>query len=285
MHFLTLFILIFVTTTTFAAAEKPRKVPKGPNLKSEHVLVLDEEGKTIISKNAHKRTAIASITKLMTAMVVLDAKQNMNQILTISKADRDRLKLTGSRLNYGAKLKRKTMLKLALSASENRAAHVLSRYFPGGKKAFVRAMNAKAKSLGMSNTRFRDPTGLSPGNVSTAHDLAIMVDAAYQYPFIRKASTTQKTFVRPFKNRAMMEYWTTNRFLQKKSWKWRIYLTKTGYIKEAGRCLVMRARTANKTMTIVLLNSFGKLTPYGDSNRIRKWLGGSDYQKQMAWSH
>ena len=280
MPHLLLILLVFFTAPSLAATEKSQ-----PNLKAKHVLVLDDKGNVLVSKKADSPTPIASITKLMTAMVVLDAKQNMRQKLTITKADRDTLKLTGSRLKYGAKLTRKEMLRIALSASENRAAHALSRYYPGGKRAFIKAMNAKAKALGMSKTRFRDPTGLNPGNISTARDLAVLVNAAMEYRFIRKASTTKKTFVRPFKNKKTMEYWITNRFLRSTNWKWRIYLSKTGYIKEAGRCLVMRANTAGKTMTIVLLNSFGKLTPYGDSNRIRKWLGGGDRAPQVAWTH
>ncbi len=244
----------------------------GPALKSRHVLVLDEKGEVIVSKKADSTTPIASITKLMTAMVVLDAKQNMKQSLTITKRDRDTLKKSGSRLRFGAKLTRKEMLRLALSASENRAAHALARYYPGGEKSFVQAMNKKAKSLGMKKTRFRGPTGLNPGNISTARDLAVMVKAAMKYPFIRKASTTKKVVVRPFRKGKRMEFKITNRLLRDKNSNWDIHLSKTGYIKESGRCLVMNAETAGKTMTIVLLNARYKLTPYKDSNRIRKWL-------------
>jgi len=254
----------------------------GPLLKSRHVLVLDEKGAVIVSKKASSTTPIASITKLMTAMVVLDAKQNMKQVLTITKKDRDTIKKTGSRLRFGAKLTRKEMLRLALSASENRAAHALSRYYPGGEKGFVLAMNKKAKTLGMKKTRFRGPAGLNPGNISTARDLSIMVKAAMKYSFIRKASTTKKVVVRPFKKGKRMEFNITNRLLRSNDSNWDIYLSKTGYINESGRCLVMRAKTADKTMTIVLLNAQGKLTPYGDSNRIRKWLLGNN-QEHLAW--
>ncbi len=272
---LTLFVFLFVPLHANAGS--------GPVLKSRHVLVLDEKGKVIVSKKANSKSPIASITKLMTAMVVLDAKQSMKQTLTITKADRDTLKKTGSRLKYGAKLTRQDMLRLALSASENRAAHALARYFPGGEKGFVRAMNRKAKALGMKKTRFRGPTGLNPGNISTASDLAIMVDAAMKYSFIRKASTTKKIFVRPFRKGKRMEYKVTNRLLRKDNYNWDIRLSKTGYIKESGRCLVMHAKTAGKTMTIVLLNAQGKLTPYGDSNRIRKWLLRNNTNR-VAWT-
>jgi D-alanyl-D-alanine endopeptidase (penicillin-binding protein 7) len=175
------------------------------------------------------------------------------------------------------------MLIIALSASENRAAHVLARYYPGGERAFVSGMNAKAQLLGMSSTRFHDPTGLNPDNISTARDLAIMIDAAMNYPLIRKASTTKQIKVRPFRKSKAMEYKVTNRLLRNNNHNWTIYLSKTGYTNEAGRCLVMRAKTAGKTITIILLNAFGKLTPYGDSNRIRKWL--LQNNTKLAWLH
>ena len=266
MPYFLLFLLFFLVSPSHPLAAN------GPTLKARHVLVLDEKGEILFSKKADSPTPIASITKLMTAMVVLDGKQNLKKVLTITGADRDKLKNTGSRLKNGAKLTREQMLKIALLASENRAAHALARYYPGGEKAFINAMNAKAQLLGMSNTRFRDPTGLNPGNISTARDLAVMIDAAMNYPLIRKASTTKQINVRPFRKRKAMEYKVTNRLLRNNNYNWTIYLSKTGYINEAGRCLVMRAKTAGKTVTIVLLNAFGKLTPYGDSNRIRKWL-------------
>ena len=260
------FLLIFLVAPSHLLAANI------PALKARHVLVLDENGQTLFSKKADSPTPIASITKLMMAMVVLDAKQNLNKVLTITKADRDKLKNTGSRLKYGARLTREQMLNIALSASENRAAHVLARYYPGGESAFIKAMNAKAQLLGMNSTHFRDPTGLNPGNISTARDLAVMIDAAMNYPLIRKASTTKQINVSPFGKGKSMKYKVTNRLLRNNNFNWTIYLSKTGYINEAGRCLVMRAKTAGKTVTIVLLNAFGKLTPYGDSNRIRKWL-------------
>ena len=276
---LVLLIATLASDLSFAAAKQSQ-----PALKSHHVLVLDEQGKVLVSKNTEKPTPIASITKLMTAMVVLDSALPLDNMLTITKADRDMIKKTGSRLKYGSKLSRREMLKLALSASENRAAHALSRHFPGGEKAFIRAMNRKAKELDMQQTHFKDATGLNPGNVSTASDLAKMVRAALKYPFIKRASTTKQVNVRPFTKSKAMTFNITNRLLRSNNPNWRIHLTKTGYIKEAGRCLVMRADTAGKQLTIVLLNSFGKLTPYGDSNRIRKWLM-RQYGNRVAWSH
>ena len=266
MPYFLLFLLIFLVAPSHLLAAD------GPALRARHALVLDEKGETLYSKKADSPTPIASITKLMMAMVVLDGKQNLKTVLTITKADYDKLKNTGSRLRNGARLTREQMLRIALSASENRAAHVLARYYPGGEKAFINAMNAKAQLLGMRSTRFQDPTGLNPGNISTARDLAVMIDAAMNYPLIRKASTTKQIKVRPFRKANAMEYKVTNRLLRNNNYHWTIYLSKTGYINEAGRCLVMRAKTAGRTVTIVLLNAYGKLTPYGDSNRIRKWL-------------
>jgi D-alanyl-D-alanine endopeptidase (penicillin-binding protein 7) len=245
----------------------------GPEIHSRHALVLDEDGRVLYTKNAGNRTAIASITKLMTAMVVLDAKQSMKATIKITKADRDDLKNTHSRLAYGAKLSRREMLTIALSSSENRAAHALARYYPGGEAAFIRAMNAKAQLLGMHNTQFRDPTGLNPGNVSTARDLARLVHAALKYPFIRKASTKKQTQVHPFKGKTL-HYRVTNRLIRNEDTNWRVLVSKTGYIREAGRCLVMRAKTGGKLLTIILLKGEGRATPYGDAQRIREWLLG-----------
>jgi D-alanyl-D-alanine endopeptidase (penicillin-binding protein 7) len=255
----------------------------GPGLQSAHVLVMNTQGKVLVSKQADTPTPIASITKLMTAMVVLDGGQDLDQILQITQADRDTLKNTSSRLSFGARLSRGKLLTIALSSSENRAAHALARHYPGGVKGFVQAMNRKAKALGMTQTDFADPTGLSPRNLSTATDLAKLVRAALAYPAIGQASTSKLNRVYPFKNRAPLEYRVTNRFLRNDSDEWHIRLSKTGYIREAGRCLVMQARTAGQDLTIILLNAQGKLTPYGDANRIRKWLveGGS----KLAWQH
>jgi D-alanyl-D-alanine endopeptidase (penicillin-binding protein 7) len=158
-------------------------------------------------------------------------------------------------------------------ASENRAASALGRTYPGGTAAFVEAMNRKARVLGMSNSRFVDPAGLDAANVASARDLAIMVQAARSYPLIRAATTTQQLAVHPFKGRGELRYTNTNRLLKNQSWE--IGLSKTGYINEAGRCLVMQTEIAERPVVIVLLNSFGKLTPFGDSNRIRKWLESS----------
>ena len=241
-----------------------------PNLKSASAIVLDGSGNIIFSKDTDTVRPIASITKLMTAMVTLDAQLDLDEKLTITKADRDLIRLTGSRLDAGAQLTRRELLQLALMSSENRAATALGRTYPGGMTEFVAQMNQKAKSLGMNNSRFADPAGLRTENLSTARDLAIMLAAAKDYPLITQATTTLRDEVRPYSRRGPLNYVNTNRLL--KNEKWDIELSKTGYINEAGRCLVMQANIEGEPVSIVLLNSFGKLTPFGDSNRLRQWM-------------
>jgi D-alanyl-D-alanine endopeptidase (penicillin-binding protein 7) len=255
-----------------AAAGNPWKSlnPKKLQLRSAAALVMDETGRIVYAKQADEARPIASITKLMTAMVLLDSKLPMQEPITIVKDDRDLLQLTGSRLKYGATLTRKQLLQLALMASENRAANALARTYPGGKAAFVKAMNKKARALGMTNSRFADSAGLDPGNVASARDVMKMVSAAQRYPFIRKATTTRVTSVHPYKGRGELRFGNTNPLLKNKTWD--IQLSKTGYLNEAGRCLAMKAEIVDQPVGIVLLNSFGKLTPFGDSNRIRKWI-------------
>ena len=241
-------------------------------LRSAAALVVDNAGNEVYAKQENDPMPIASITKLMTAMVVLDGDLAMQEKITITKADRDLIQLTGSRLEYGARLSREELLKLALMASENRAANALARSWPGGSEVFIAAMNRKAKSLHMQSSRFTDPAGLDAGNVASARDLVKMVHAAMRYPFIRKATTTRSISVRPYKKRGELRYVNTNRLLKNEAWE--IQLSKTGYLNEAGRCLAMQAEIIDRPLTIVLLNSFGKLTPIGDSNRIRKWIEG-----------
>jgi len=244
--------------------------PKNLKLKSAAALVLDQHGEEIYSKQVSEPRPIASITKLMTAMVILDSGLDLQEKVTITKDDRDLIQLTGSRLKYGAALTRKQMLQLALMSSENRAANALARTWPQGKAAFVEAMNNKADALGMQASHFNDPAGLDPGNVASVHDTARMVRAAMSYPLIRNATTTRSARVRPYRDRGELRFNNTNRLLKNKTWN--IQLSKTGYLNESGRCLVMQTEIDNQTLTIVLLNSFGKLTPFGDSNRIRKWI-------------
>ncbi len=240
-----------------------------PELKSSSVLVVDQSGRPLFAKNVDHKVPIASITKLMTAMVVIDAGLPLTEQIVISENDRDLLKGTRSRLHIGTVLTRRELLHLALMASENRAAEALSRVYPGGSKAFVAAMNQKAVELGMWRTRFVDGTGLSSDNVSTAQDLTKMVAAAYHYPLIREFTTDSGTTVQLANGRSM-NYNNSNRLV--KSHDWQIGLSKTGYISEAGRCLVMQAKIAGKPVIIVLLDSWGKLTRIGDANRIKRWM-------------
>jgi D-alanyl-D-alanine endopeptidase (penicillin-binding protein 7) len=241
-----------------------------PNLKSAAALVVDlDDGRTIYGKNAQNRTPIASITKLMTSMVVLDANLPHDETIYIDAADYDSIKHTGSRLGMGTGLPRRDMLRLALMSSENRAAASLSRTYPGGTAAFVAAMNRKATELGMSSTHFVDPTGLSSENVSTAEDLVKMVKGAYEYPLIREFTTTSTHEVETAAGRSL-QFRNSNGLVRSSTWD--IGLSKTGYISEAGRCLVMQAKIAARPVIIVLLDSWGKQTRIGDANRIKKWL-------------
>jgi D-alanyl-D-alanine endopeptidase (penicillin-binding protein 7) len=240
-------------------------------LASSKALIINQNtGEVIYAKNTNLLTPIASITKLMTAMVMLDAKLSLDDEIYVSDEDVDYLKGTGSRLSVGSKLSRSDMLQLALMASENRAASALAHNYPGGKYAFVKAMNYKAQELGLKNTHFADPTGLDSGNVSTAEDLAKMVQAAYQYAEIRLASTSPSHDVYVEGREYSVGFVNTNGLVR--GGEWQIGLSKTGFINEAGRCLVMQAIIAGEPMIVVLLDSNGKLSRIGDANRIRKWM-------------
>lgn len=243
---------------------------KNLNLKSSSVLVVgQEDGSTLYAKNARAVVPIASITKLMTAMVVLDARLASSERITISTADIDDIKGTRSRLKIGTTLTRDDLLRLALMASENRAAAALSRAYPGGTRAFVAAMNQKAIELGMWHTRFIDATGLSSDNVSTARDLAKMVSAAYRYSQVREY-TTDTAYAVKLVNGRIVQYRNSNGLVKNPSW--HIGLSKTGYISEAGRCLVMQTVIASTPVVIVLLDSWGRYSRIGDANRIKKWI-------------
>ncbi|HET9763345.1 MAG TPA: D-alanyl-D-alanine endopeptidase, partial [Casimicrobiaceae bacterium] len=240
-------------------------------LASSNVLVLDaKDGEPIYAKGADEVTPIASVTKLMTAMVVLDAGQSLDERIGVGVGDLDLLKGTHSRLALGSELTRGEMLHVALMASENRAASSLCRHYPGGMEACVAAMNRKAQSLGMTHTHFSDPTGLTSENVSTAGDLALMVRAAATYPLIREATTTSSRYVEVQPTGRILGYNNTNSLVR--SNRWDILLSKTGFIREAGKCLVMLANIASREVVIVLLDSYGKLTRIGDANRIKHWL-------------
>lgn len=240
-------------------------------LASANAIVLDaDDGHAIYAKAADEPTPIASLTKLMTAMVVLDAQLPGDEQIEVDMDDFDFLKGSHSRLRMGTTLTRDEMLRLALMASENRAASALARHYPGGTTAFVAAMNFKAASLGMSRTHYEDATGLSPRNVSTANDLAKLVRAAADYPLIRDYSTTPAHYVEVQPSGHTIGFNNSNALV--KNGAWDIQLQKTGYIREAGRCMVMLATIASRPIVIVLLDSMGKLTRLGDAQRVKYWL-------------
>jgi D-alanyl-D-alanine endopeptidase (penicillin-binding protein 7) len=238
-------------------------------LRSASALVLDQRtGQALVEKQAEAVMPIASITKLMTAMVVLDANLDMQEPLVIENGDKDMIRHSRSRLPVGTHLTRGEALGLALMSSENRAAHALGRTFPGGIEACVAAMDAKAQALGLTETRFEDPAGLSSGNVSSAQDLARLVDAAYHYAKIREFTTRSKTTIRS--GRREIQFINTNALVR--GHRWQIGLSKTGFIQEAGQCLVMQAMLAERPVLIVLLDSWGKYSRLGDANRIKQWV-------------
>jgi D-alanyl-D-alanine endopeptidase (penicillin-binding protein 7) len=246
-------------------------------LQSQSALVQDQTtGAVLFEKNAGAVVPIASISKLMTAMVSLDAKPSLQETLSIGEEDVDTLKGTHSRLKVGTQLNREEMLRLALMSSENRAASALSRHYPGGRPAFIQAMNAKAKAIGLSDTHFEDPTGLTAANVSSARDLVKMVAAAHQYPLIREFSTTAQYEVAL--NGRTQSFHNTNSLIRAQNSNWEIGLSKTGYINEAGKCLVMQAWFNNKPTIIVLLDSWGKMTRIGDAIRIKRWIESASLQ-------
>jgi len=245
------------------------KVARMVALKSSAVLILDPKTKAVLyGKNAQAVMPVASLTKLMTALVVLEARQAMAEMLTVTDADVDRLKFSSSRLNVGTRLSRAVMLHIALMSSENRAASALGRNYPGGTKAFVAAMNAKARTLGMRRTRYVEPTGLSSANVSTPEDLARLVVAAERHALIRRYSTDRHFTIRQGRERTA--YHNTNRLTANRHWK--IRLQKTGYISEAGRCMVLHATVAGRPTVMVFLDAQGKFSRAADANRVRTWL-------------
>ncbi len=246
-----------------------------PGLRSSAALVVDQRtGASLYAKNDTQVVPIASITKLLTALVVLEAGLPMDEPIEITDSDVDRVKLSTSRLRVGTVLTRETLLQLALMASENRAASALSRAFPGGKPRFIAAMNRKASALGMTHSHFNDATGLNSGNVSTARDLVQLVRAAGLNPYVRAFTTSASLDV--ISGTRQLRFNNTNPLLREhrpvNASMWQIGLSKTGFIEEAGHCLVMRALVAGQDVVIVLLNSQGKYTRIGDSNRVKQWL-------------
>ncbi len=243
--------------------------PDELELKSSVALVLDQDtNEVLFSKNSKAVLPIASITKLMTALVVTEAHLPLDEVLTVTEDDVDTEKGSRSRLRVGTQLTREEMLHLALMSSENRAAHVLGRSYPGGPDAFVLAMNRKARDLGMADTLYVEPTGLSSRNQSSARDLATLVKAAHAHKIIRDLSTSPEYAVEV--DNRQMQFHNTNTLVRNPTWD--IGLQKTGYISEAGRCLVMQAKMAGRKLIMVFLDSAGKYSRIGDAERVRKWI-------------
>ena len=242
-----------------------------PQIASGSAMIVDlETNKVLFSSHPNRVRPIASITKLMTAMVVLDAKLPLDELLSVDISHTAEMRGVFSRVKLNSEISRRDMLLLALMSSENRAAASLAHHYPGGYDAFIRAMNAKARALGMTHTRYVEPTGLSTQNVSSAEDLIKLVKATRQYPLIGELSTTKEdtavfkhpNYALPFRN--------TNHLVYKDTW--RIALTKTGYTDEAGHCLVMRTVINHRPVALVVLDAFGKYTHFADANRLRDWL-------------
>jgi serine-type D-Ala-D-Ala endopeptidase (penicillin-binding protein 7) len=280
-----LLALLLAPALTFASpagtapdAVKPLHLGK-LDVRSSSVIVLDAADSSVLySKQSERVVPIASITKLMTALVILDADQPLDEMIELTVADRRLERSSASRLAIGNKLSRSDLLHLALMSSENRAAHAVARAYPGGLPACIKAMNAKARALGMKSARFTDPTGLSSGNVSSAADLAKLVAAAAANPTIRMYSTSASHTVAV--GRHLLEFRNTNSLVKKADWD--VLLQKTGYTSDAGQCLVMKTVIRERPVLIVLLNSFGKYTRVADARRIRKWMEAGSEPGQLA---
>ncbi|EIC85207.1 serine hydrolase [Serratia sp. M24T3] len=259
-----------LATALFASLVSTSALAKTyPRMLSRSVLVMNAtNGRVLYQKNTTRAYPIASLTKLMTAMVVLDSKQSLQQKITVTSADRDLLKHTHSRLTIGSVLSRKDMLHIALMSSENRAAAALSRYYPGGRKAFVRQMNRKARAYGMRNTHFYDPTGLTPRNTASAHDLAIMAKHAYRYALIRQLSTDKRYVVHP--GRGQLVYRSSDGLINNKTWN--IVLQKTGFTDQAGHCLIIYSKIKGQDVLMVIAGGPRGYSHYHDALGLKAWL-------------
>jgi D-alanyl-D-alanine endopeptidase (penicillin-binding protein 7) len=275
-------VILLSGLVSLAEAAANKKATTKPEVRSAAALVVDgENGTVLFERKATLVAPIASITKLMTALVVLDGKQPLDEKIKLTKADVWKGKGAHSRLAVGSQFTREELLKLALMASENRAAEMLARNYPGGKAAFVKTMNLKAKALGMTQTRFADASGLSNANVSSARDLVKLVNAASRDSRIREYSTLRSLEVQV--NRSMLRYVNTNLLVGKSDWD--IHVQKTGYTNDAGQCLVMEAVLDDRPVIMVLMNSFGSLTRTADARRIRKWLEAEKGDRSIFGAH
>ncbi|EVT87196.1 D-alanyl-D-alanine endopeptidase [Pseudomonas aeruginosa VRFPA09] len=271
LSLVTLFLSLSVATAVSASPPPKAGLPLQQELASGSALVTDQNtGKVLYSRNPDLVVPIASITKLMTAMVVLDSKLPLDEVLPIAISETSEMRGVFSRVRVGSQISRRDMLLLALMSSENRAAASLAQNYPGGKNAFVKAMNAKAHALGMKNTRYVEPTGLSLHNVSTARDLTRLLVASRQYPLLSQWSTTPEKTVAFRHPNYTLGFRNTNHLINNKTWN--IQLTKTGFTNEAGHCLVMRTTINRNPVNLVVLDAFGKYTHFADATRLRRWL-------------
>ena len=267
----TLLALLFTSSAVIAPQAFAVKAPTQQELASGSALLVDlQTNEVLYSSNPDYVVPIASVTKLMTAVVTLDAKPAMDQQLPIVIKDVKEMRGVFSRVRVGSELSRRDMLQLTLMSSENRAAASLAHHYPGGVPAFVAAMNAKAKALGMTRTHYVEPTGLSERNVSSANDLLKLLKATQQYPLIGQFSTTEEKTQALHKPNYTLGFRNTNSLVHKPNWS--IQLTKTGFTNAAGHCLVMRTQMANRQVAFVVLDAFGKYTHMADANRLKKWV-------------
>jgi D-alanyl-D-alanine endopeptidase (penicillin-binding protein 7) len=265
-----------MTTTQIPAWKRVRfGNPRALELRSQVGFVVDErEGVILYARDADKRRPIASLTKLLTVMTLLDAKLSAQKVIEVTRKDRDRLKGSRSSLRYGTTLTRGELMRIALVASDNRATAALARTYPGGSEALVRVVNEKARILGLSETRVADASGLRPDNVSTGRDLARLAYIARDYSSISDWSTTKRFSVVDRSSGRELTFRNTNSLVHRE--RWDIALSKTGFTSEAGNCLLIRTTIADRPLIVVLLNSWGKLSKYGDSGRIRDWIVASE---------
>ncbi|MFD2644985.1 D-alanyl-D-alanine endopeptidase [Pseudomonas japonica] len=261
-----------VTSTAVAQpAAQAQRDPSKLHLASGSAMLVDlQTNQVLYSSHPDMVRPIASVTKLMTAMVVLDAKQSMDETLTMTIAQTKEMKGVYSRVRLGSELSRRETLLITLMSSENRAAATLAHHYPGGYGAFIKAMNAKARALGMTSTRYVEPTGLSPNNVSTARDLTKLLMAARNYPLLGELSITREKTVAFRKPNYSLGFRNTDHLVNKPNWD--IKLTKTGFTNDAGHCLVLLTRMDNRPVAMVILDAFGKYTHFADASRMRQWL-------------
>ena len=264
-------VILLASLSATVVAAKPVATSEQQELAAGSAMLVDlKTNEVLYSSNINQQVPIASVTKLMTAMVVLDAKLPLDEMISFDISDAKIMRNVHSRVRVGSVVSRETMMLLTLMSSENRAATALAHHYPGGYFAFINAMNAKAKALGMDQTHYAEPTGLSADNVSSARDLIILLQESQKYPLLGKLSSTPKKHVIFSSPRYKLDFYNTNKLVSKDSWN--IALTKTGYTSKAGHCLIMLTEMNKRKVAFVVLDAFGKYTHMADANRLKKWL-------------